>query len=153
MVRSVCHRVPGLTKGGHAICRCGFDDQRNDRSLEVPAWMFELAACDHLRLTATPFVDCQALIELKAALQAAPRADVLQAPHHSLTASGGADATGQRPIPVSQPTLFHPPPRRPHFQRLPPDIQERTIRLLARLLRRQADQPLVSGEAREARDE
>jgi hypothetical protein len=36
---------------------------------------------------------------------------------------------------------------------LPPDIQERTIRLLARLLRRQADQPLVSGETREARDE
>ena len=71
-----------LTKGGHAICRCGFEDQRNDRSLEVPAWMFESAACDHLRLTATPFVDCQALIELKAVLQTAPRADVLQAPHH-----------------------------------------------------------------------
>jgi hypothetical protein len=54
---------------------------------------------------------------------------------------------------VAQPTLFHPPPPRPHFQLLPPDIQERTIRLLARLLRRPADQPLVSGEAREARDE
>jgi hypothetical protein len=54
---------------------------------------------------------------------------------------------------VSQPTLFHPPPLRPHFQRLPPDIQERTIRLLARLLRWQADQPLVAGEPREARDE
>lgn len=53
---------------------------------------------------------------------------------------------------VSQPTLFHPPPPRPHFQLLPPDTQERTIRLLARLLRRQADQPRVSGEAREARD-
>jgi hypothetical protein len=39
-----------LTKGGHAICRCGFDDRRTDRSLEVPAWMFEPAACDHLRL-------------------------------------------------------------------------------------------------------
>jgi hypothetical protein len=54
---------------------------------------------------------------------------------------------------VSQPTLFHPPPLRPHFQRLPPDIQERTIRLLARLLRWQADQPVVSSEPREARDE
>jgi hypothetical protein len=88
-----------LTKGGHGICRCGFDDRRNDRSLEVPAWMFEPAACGHLRLTATPVVDCQALIELKAVLQTAPRADVLQAQHHSLTVSGGADATGQRPIP------------------------------------------------------
>jgi len=36
---------------------------------------------------------------------------------------------------------------------LPPDIQERTIRLLARVLRRHADQPLGSGEAQEARDE
>jgi hypothetical protein len=54
---------------------------------------------------------------------------------------------------VSQPTLFHPAPPRPHFQRLPPDIQERAIRLLARLLRQQADQPRVYGEAREARDE
>ncbi len=42
---------------------------------------------------------------------------------------------------------------RPHFQMLPPDIQERTIRLLARVLRRHADQPLGSGEAQEARDE
>ena len=40
---------------------------------------------------------------------------------------------------VSQPTLFHPPPPRPHFQTLPQDLQERTIRLLARLLRLQAD--------------
>jgi hypothetical protein len=88
-----------LAKGGHAIYRCGFDDRRNDRSLEIPAWMFEPAACDHLRLTTTPFVGCQALIELKAALQTALRADVLQAPHHSLTALGGADATGQPPIP------------------------------------------------------
>ena len=35
-----------LTKGDQPVCRCGVDDQRNDRSLEVPAWMFEPAACD-----------------------------------------------------------------------------------------------------------
>jgi hypothetical protein len=142
-----------LTKDGHAISRCGVDDRRNDRSVEVPAWMFEPGACDHLRLTATPYVDCRALIALKAVLQTRPRADVLQAPHHSLTAPGGADATGQRPIPRLATDPVHPPPRRPHFQMLPPDIQERTIRLLARLLRQQADQPRVRGEAREARDE
>ena len=54
---------------------------------------------------------------------------------------------------VSQPTLFHPPPPRPPFQTLAPDIQARTIRLLARMLRRHADQPLGAGETREARDE
>ena len=52
----------------------------------------------------------------------------------------------------SQPMLFHPPSPRPRFQTLPVDIQERTIRLLARLLRC-ANQPLVAGAAREARDE
>ena len=59
----------------------------------------------------------------------------------------------RRRLRISQPTLFQPSPPRPRFQMLPPDIQERTIRLLARLLRRQADQPRVSGEGREARDE
>jgi hypothetical protein len=54
---------------------------------------------------------------------------------------------------ASQLTLFHPSSPRPHFQTLPPDIRERTIRLLARLLRQHADQPLVTGEAQEARDE
>jgi hypothetical protein len=86
-----------LTKGGHAICRCGVGDQRNDRSLEVPAWMFEAAVCDRLRLADTPFVDCQALIELKAVVPMALRADVLQAQHHCLTAAGGADATVPTP--------------------------------------------------------
>src|SRR5687768_4615223 len=42
--------------------------------VEVPAWMFEPTACDHLHLTTTPFVDCQALIELKTVLQTTPRA-------------------------------------------------------------------------------
>ena len=48
---------------------------------------------------------------------------------------------------LSQPTLFHPPDPRPPFQALPRDIQEKTMRLLARLLRLQADQTLAS-EAR-----
>ena len=54
---------------------------------------------------------------------------------------------------LSQPTLFHPPQPRPRFQALPQDIQDRAIRLLARLLRLQADRMLVSGEAQEARHE
>jgi len=88
-----------VTKGGHRVCRCGIEEQRNDRSVEVPEWMFEATGWDHLRLITTPFVACQALIDLKAMLQMAPRADMLQAPHHSLTAPGGADATDQTPIP------------------------------------------------------
>jgi hypothetical protein len=90
-----------LTKGGYAVCRCGFDDERNDRSLEVPAWMFEPAACDHLRLAVTPMVDSHALAALKTLLRTAPRADVLQAQHPALSAAGGADAT----VPNSSATL------------------------------------------------
>jgi len=67
-----------LSKGGHRVRRCGFDDQRNDRSLKVPTWMFEPAACDHLCLTGTPIVDDRALAELKTLLQTALHADVLQ---------------------------------------------------------------------------
>jgi hypothetical protein len=52
----------------------------------------------------------------------------------------------------SQPTLFHPAHPYPPFQALPPDVQKKTIRLLARLLR-QADQTRASGEAEEARNE
>ncbi len=54
---------------------------------------------------------------------------------------------------LSQPTLFHPPHPRPSFQTLPPEIQEKTIRLLARLLRVHVDRGLASGQAREARNE
>ena len=54
---------------------------------------------------------------------------------------------------LSQPTLFHPPLWRPSFQTLPPEIQEKTIRLLARLLRLHVDRVIASGQAQEARDE
>src|SRR5262249_59369652 len=77
----------------HPVCRCGVDDQRHDRLLEVPAWMFEPAGCDQLRLAGTPIVDCQALSDLKSLLEAARRGDVFQAQHRSLSAVGGADAT------------------------------------------------------------
>jgi hypothetical protein len=54
---------------------------------------------------------------------------------------------------LSQPTLFHHPDAPPAFQALPRDIQEKAMRLLARLLRLHAGQPLARGEAREARHE
>ena len=53
----------------------------------------------------------------------------------------------------SQPTLFHPPHPRPSFQTLPPEIQETTIRLLARLLRLHVDRVFAAGVAQEAGDE
>jgi hypothetical protein len=54
---------------------------------------------------------------------------------------------------LAQPTLFHPPLSRPSFQTLPPEIQEKTIRLLARLLRLHVEGVFASGPAQEACDE
>jgi hypothetical protein len=59
----------------------------------------------------------------------------------------------RRRLRVSQPTLFHPPPSRLQFHNLPPEIQHRTIRLLARLLHLRVEQTRDAGEAREARHE
>jgi hypothetical protein len=53
---------------------------------------------------------------------------------------------------LSQPTLFHPRPACPSFQTLPPEIQEKTIRLLARLLRVHVDRGLAAGQTQEAGD-
>jgi hypothetical protein len=47
---------------------------------------------------------------------------------------------------LSQPTLFHPPHPRPSFQTLPPEIQEKTIRLLGLLLRMHVERGLASGQ-------
>jgi hypothetical protein len=52
-----------------------------------------------------------------------------------------------------QPTLFHPPHPRPLFQTFPQDIQEKAIRLLARLLRLEAEPTLAVGQTKEAHDE
>jgi hypothetical protein len=49
--------------------------------------------------------------------------------------------------------LFRPPASRPSFQTFPPEIQEKTIRLLARLLREHVDGVVAAGVTREAHDE
>lgn len=53
----------------------------------------------------------------------------------------------------SQPTLFRPPTSRPLFLTLPPEIQEKTIQLLARLLRGHVDRVGAARLAREGHDE
>ena len=55
---------------------------------------------------------------------------------------------------LSQPTLFHPLHRHPSLQAFPPDIHEKTIRLVAALLRVHVSRVVVAtNEAGEARDE
>jgi hypothetical protein len=55
---------------------------------------------------------------------------------------------------LSQPTLFHPPYRHPSLQAFPPEIQEKTISVLAALLRVHVGRVVVAADgAEEARDE
>jgi hypothetical protein len=55
---------------------------------------------------------------------------------------------------LSQPTLFHLPRQHPSLQAFPPEIQEKTIRLVAALLRGHVRHViLAAAEAGEARDE
>jgi hypothetical protein len=89
-----------LVKQGHSVCRCGLEEQRNRRSIEIPTWMFEPATCGRLRVLSVPTVECDALRELQALLrrvQHPDRGGVLQAQHRSLLDAGGADATIREP--------------------------------------------------------
>ena len=46
-----------VDKADGVVFRCTLNGSAADRWLEVPAWMFERAACPHpLQLTASPFV-------------------------------------------------------------------------------------------------
>jgi len=54
---------------------------------------------------------------------------------------------------VTQFQLFHPPRRSPFWQGLPPEIQQTTLKLLARLLREHGRRVLASGQGKEAKHE
>jgi hypothetical protein len=118
--------------------------------------MFEPAACCRLRVMAVPTVGCDALLELQALLQTARRPDsggVLQAQHRSWLTAGGADATIREPTTTLATHALSSPTPAASFQTLSPEIQAKTIRLLAQLLRVHIDQGLASGLAQEASDE
>lgn len=54
-----------IEKSDGVVFRCTVNGSDADRWLEVPAWMFERAACpDHAELTAAPFIDMTALSAL-----------------------------------------------------------------------------------------
>ncbi len=54
---------------------------------------------------------------------------------------------------LAQPSLFQSSRAHPSFQRLPPDTQAKTIVLLARLLRQEADRRMQVGQDPAVRDE
>ena len=66
-----------IEKADGAVFRCTLSGSEADRWLEVPAWMFDRAACpDALRLATAPFVSAGALSALIDLLQQALKGSV-----------------------------------------------------------------------------
>jgi hypothetical protein len=61
--------------------------------------------------------------------------------------------TSPTPPWAMQLALFHPPLREPHWEQLPWEVRQHTVRLLARMLRAHYDQALVCEQTKEAGDE
>jgi hypothetical protein len=69
-------RVHGaIEKIGGTVLRCSSGSGASERSLEVPAWMFDRATCIALRVTGDPVVDFAALTALQELLAAATVCD------------------------------------------------------------------------------
>src|SRR5207247_10574129 len=49
-----------LVKRGQSLCRCGLEEERNRRAVEIPTWMIEPAARCRLRVMAAPTASCDA---------------------------------------------------------------------------------------------
>src|SRR5260221_4485141 len=61
-----------VDKAGYVVFRCTLEGAQADRWLEVPAWMFDRAACpDPGLLTAQPYVSIEALAALSTLLDLA----------------------------------------------------------------------------------
>jgi hypothetical protein len=62
-----------IDKAGGAVFRCTLDGSDADRWLEIPAWMFDRAACPDTTLKSVPFVSFGALQALSTLLDQALR--------------------------------------------------------------------------------
>ena len=60
-----------IGKSNDLIFRCTLSGSELGRTVEIPAWMFDRAACAEARFTATPYVSAAALSALRDLLQQA----------------------------------------------------------------------------------
>ena len=94
------HKV--IEHGAEQIFRCGLSEKQTERCMDVPAWMFDRAACHRNRRADAPQVELAALICLKALLgEVVNRACAVTAvvgARHPFGSRGDADATPQTSI-------------------------------------------------------
>jgi hypothetical protein len=93
-----------MNRHGEVMLVCQVEEHR--APLEIPAWMFDAAACCHCTSASTPRVNIGSLTSLTLLLEATRmRGDsVIEAQHHS-TVSGGSDAKGQQAVTISVPAI------------------------------------------------
>ena len=93
-----------LVKRGLAVARCSLEDVQPFRILEIPVWMFDVAACCRIRSTGSSVVTVEALRDLMTVLRCTPRSDLdvaIQVQHRYLLNAGGAD------VGIAEPTEIH----------------------------------------------
>jgi hypothetical protein len=144
-----------IAKEAGGVLRCSLGGDIGGRWLELPAWMFDRAACVSIRTASASYVACAALLALKQCL--------------ALVLASGPGASRPSPVPVSgakglpginpgeppmrrkdRPSTRHrlaapqldlfPPPHGMQscpdlaWEKLPEDTRERLTKLMARLL-------------------
>jgi hypothetical protein len=106
--------------------------------MQIPQWMFDVAALCAVRTGVVPVVNSEAWIEISLLLSAVLKQraeDVLKARHPSLNDTGDSEVQILEGSTQGEMKLFQPIPVRLRWSQLPPEIRQRTLRLLARLLR------------------
>ena len=86
-----------VVRGGRAMFQCRLELGQEQRSVEVPQWMFDAASCHWMRLGPIPSVSWEVLRELRALLSSGTllgdRDELRDAQHQAEHGRGGADAT------------------------------------------------------------
>ena len=93
------HEIVG--RDGVTLFRCGVTENRTGRCLDVPSWMFDRAACLHLRRADAPQVDRAALERLRTLMSGAagraPSAHSMVGARHPIPVTRGDADVAQEP--------------------------------------------------------
>ena len=99
--------VHGAVERANGVFRCTLDGSDIARSLEIPSWMFDCAACvSHVCIVAKPFVDLQALRALSVLLDRVLKTDTPSS-NARLRDAYGVSRDQNRPRPNSRVTRGH----------------------------------------------
>ena len=138
----------------HSNFFCSPEKAAAARLLEIPQWIFDAAAYYEMHLAPTPAICIETMLDLKRLVAQATSeshdADI-RLRHRSAESAGGANAKrpAEWPISAVSDTLAEDP----SVGGLPYEIRQRTVPLLARLLRQHYARSVAAKRVEEACDE